>query len=169
MTEITAMSIQHVLVQTQTSSQDCQVLVLNHGSSVGGQTPLLQVRKHVEQVHGGDELHHGVPQELQPLIVLHLGLSLPLLTEHGHDADQSVDATLPGVLIVDLLVAILRLSDATVGEGVPDVVRVGPVVLLVAGMSDRLLQQVSVGEVVADPLLQVVQGVVQTKMIDEDR
>ena len=78
------------------------MLVLHQCRPVRGQASLLQVREHVEEVHGRDELHHGVPQELQPLVVGDGGLSLPPTAEAGHDADEHVDAALAVAGHVDL-------------------------------------------------------------------
>ena len=52
--------------------EDCQMLILHQRSPVGGQSSLLKVRKHVEEMHRSDELDNGVAEELEPLVVFHL-------------------------------------------------------------------------------------------------
>ena len=48
------------------------MLILYQRGSVRGQPSLLKIRKHVEEMHGSDELDDGVSQELEPLVVFHL-------------------------------------------------------------------------------------------------
>ena len=64
------------------------MLILNESSAIGGETALLQVRKHVEEVNGGDELNDGIAQELEPLVVADLRLGLVRLPEARHDAEK---------------------------------------------------------------------------------
>ena len=40
--------------------EDCQMLILHKSSPVRGQSTLLKVREHVEEMYGGDELYDGV-------------------------------------------------------------------------------------------------------------
>ena len=64
---VAAVGVERVVVQA--ADEDGEV-VLDHGDSDGDDAALLQVGEHVEQVDRGDELHHRVPEELQPLLVL---------------------------------------------------------------------------------------------------
>lgn len=72
--------------------QDRQVLVLHQSGSVGGQSSFLEIPEHVEQMNGSYELDDGISQELKPLVVVDVGLSLVFFAKPWHDADESVDA-----------------------------------------------------------------------------
>ena len=85
--------------------------------------------------------------------MLHFGLRLSFSPKFGHDADKHVDASFPGVLIMNLFVPILWLTDATVGQGVTNMIRIGSKILFVAGMGDSLLEEVAVCKLEADPRL----------------
>ena len=65
---VAAVGVERVVVEA--ADEDGEVLVLDHGGSGGCEAALLQVGEHVEQVDRGDELHHRVPEELQPLVYL---------------------------------------------------------------------------------------------------
>ncbi len=78
------------------------MLVLYQGGSERGQSALLQVREHVEQVDRGDELDDCITQELETLVVLNIGFGLAVTTEPRHDVDQHVDAALAAARKVHL-------------------------------------------------------------------
>ena len=69
---------------------------------------------------------------------------------------------------MNLLVSILWLSDAAVGQGVSNVIRISSKVFFITWMSNSLLEQISVSELVADPGLQMIQRTVETEMIDQN-
>ena len=71
------------------SFESYEMLILNESSPIGGEAALLQVREHVEEVHGGDELDDGVAQELEPLVVADLRLRLVRLPETRHNAEKN--------------------------------------------------------------------------------
>ena len=71
--------------------------------------------------------------------MLHLTLSNILPTHLGHDINQGVNTAFARIYRMDLFVAILWLSNATVGQGVSHVVGVGTKVFFVAGMGKGLL------------------------------
>lgn len=48
------------------------MLILHQRSPVRGQSSLLKVREHVEEMYRCDELDNGVAKELEPLVVFHL-------------------------------------------------------------------------------------------------
>ena len=75
------------------SFESHEMLILNESSPIGGEAALLQVREHVEEVDGGDELDDGVAQELEPLIVADLRLRLVRLPETRHNAEKKSGAT----------------------------------------------------------------------------
>ena len=71
------------------SFESYEMLILNESSPIGGEAALLQVREHVEEVHGGDELDDGVAQELEPLVVADLRLRLVRLPKTRHNAEKN--------------------------------------------------------------------------------
>ena len=123
-------------------SENSEVVVLDQSRPICGEAALLDVGEHVEEVDGGDELDDGVAEELQPLVVLDLGLGLLVLAEARHDADEHVDPALPVADVLGALVAVVRLPDAAVGERVAGVVGVCAVVLFVARVGHCQLQQI---------------------------
>jgi hypothetical protein len=102
----------------------------------------------VEEVDGRDKLYDGVAEELEALVVLHLGLCLLVLAESAHDVNEHVDSPFSAVGKVDLLVSVFWLPDAAVGQGIARVVGHGPKVLLVRWVRQRELKKLAVLEAV---------------------
>uniref|UniRef100_A0A182Q3E9 Uncharacterized protein n=1 Tax=Anopheles farauti TaxID=69004 RepID=A0A182Q3E9_9DIPT len=161
--------VQHELLQVQLLRQHGQMLVLHDRRPVRRQPALLQVREHVKQMDGGDELHHRIAEKLEPLVVRDVAVRLVLLAEPRHDADERVDAALARVHVVYLPVAVLRLPDATVREAVPRVVRIRAEVFLVRRVREGELERVAVRERVANVVLEHVQRSVEAQVARQHR
>lgn len=68
------------------------MLVLDNGSSIGGQSTFFKVGEHKEKVDAWEKLHHCITKKLQPLIMADAGCRLLLSAKAWHDVDQGIDA-----------------------------------------------------------------------------
>ena len=65
------------------------MLVLDQSRAISCKATFLQIRKHMEQVHGGHELDNGVTQELKTFIVANLGFGFGRFAETRHNAENN--------------------------------------------------------------------------------
>ena len=137
--QVRPVGVQHKVLKAQFLGQNGEMLILDDGGSIGGQSALLQVGEHEEEVDAGEEFDDGVAQILEPLVVHNVGEFLLLLPHFRHDVDERVDAPLARIDEMDAAIAVVGLPNAAVGQGVAGVIRVRPVVDAVGGVSQRQL------------------------------
>lgn len=167
--QVRAVGVQHELVELQILGEEREVLILDDGRPISGQTALLQIGEHVVQVDGGEELDDGVAEELEALVVGDVRLRLLDFAQPRHDVDERVDAALPRVHVVDATVAVLGLADAAVRERIASVVGVRAKVLAVRRVRECQLEQIAVLKAVTHSLLEHVQRFVEAQVTDQHR
>ena len=69
---------------------------------------------------------------------------------------------------MNLFVPIFWLTDSTVGQCVPNMIRISPKIFFVARMGDSLLEEISVAKFKAYPFFQMIQRIMKSEMVDKD-
>ena len=126
--QVGPVSVQHKVLQPQRLGQDGEMLILDDGGSISGESAFLQVGEHKEEMDAGEKFDDGVAQILESFVMHDVGEFLLFLPHLGHDVDEGIDAAFPRIDEMNAAIAVIRLTNAAVGQGVTSVIRIGTVV-----------------------------------------